>query len=250
MKNVQIIILAAGKGTRMNSDEPKALVKLKEKPFIRHILDTLEDLHLSIKPIIVVGHKKEKIKEVLGEKYIYAEQKEQLGTGDAVLSAKNMLHKKHKIVLVLSADQPLISKETIKRIVAKHIEKKPVITIATVIVPDFKDWKMGMNNFGRIIHNADGSIEKIVEFKDANKKEKQNKEVNLALYAFDKVWLWQNIKKIKNENKKGEYYLTDLIKIAFDQKEKIEVVQVFNMIEGLQPNTKEELRILEKLIVS
>jgi bifunctional UDP-N-acetylglucosamine pyrophosphorylase/glucosamine-1-phosphate N-acetyltransferase len=87
-----------------------------------------------------------------------------------------------------------------------------------------------------------------VEFKDASVEEKEVKELNPALYAFDGKWLWENIEKIKNKNAQGEYYLTDLIKIACDQKEKIEAVPITNMIEGLQPNSKEELEILEKML--
>ena len=249
MQNTQIIILAAGKGVRMKSDEPKALVMLKNKPLIKHILDTISALHLPIKPIIVVGHKKERIKEVLGNNYLYAEQEKQLGTGHAVASAKNSVHPSHKTVLVLSSDQPLISKETIKRLLKKHEEKKPTITIATVLVPDFEEWRSSLRHFGRIIRGNNEQVADIVEFKDATDKEKLIRELNPAVYAFDSDWLWENIGLIKNENTQNEYYLTDLIKIARDQNKKIEVVSVANLIEGLQPNTKEELRMLEKFNV-
>ena len=249
MQDTQIIILAAGKGVRMKSDEPKALVKLKNKPLIRHILDTISTLHLSISPIIVIGHKKEQIKEILGNNYSYAEQEKPLGTGHAVASAKNSVHPDHKTVLVLSSDQPLISKETIERLLKKHEEKKPTITIATVQVPDFEEWRSGLRHFGRIIRENNGLVEGIIEFKDATEKEKLIKELNPAVYAFDADWLWKNIGSIKNENTQGEYYLTDLIKMARDQNKKIEAVPVVSLIEGLQPNTKEELEILEKISV-
>lgn len=248
-EKTQIIILAGGKGVRMKSDEPKALVMLKNKPLIKHILDTISTLHLPIKPIIVVCHKKERIKEILGDSLVYAEQESPLGTGHAVASAKNSVHPSHKIVLILSSDQPLISKETIEHLLKKHEEKKPTITIATVTVPDFEEWRSVLRHFGRIIRGNDGLVDSIVEFKDATEKEKLIKELNPAVYAFDSDWLWKNIDLIKNDNVQGEYYLTDLIKIAREQNKKIEAVSVENVIEGLQPNTKQELEILEKFNV-
>ena len=245
---IQVIILAAGKGKRMKSDEPKALSLLKGRPFLQHILETLKKLDPEIKPVIVVGHKKERVKEVLGEEYTYAEQHEQLGTGHAVGSAKSAIKTPHDIVIVLAADQPLVSKKTLKQIISTHTEKNPTITMATVIIPDFEDWRIGLNHFGRIIRNENGKIKKIVEFKDTTEEEKEIKELNPALYAFDAKWLWENIDKIKNENVQGEYYLTDLIKMAFDQNKNIELVQTSNILEALQPNSQEELELLEKLV--
>jgi bifunctional UDP-N-acetylglucosamine pyrophosphorylase/glucosamine-1-phosphate N-acetyltransferase len=247
--NIKIIILAAGKSTRMKSDIPKALTLFKGKAFLEHILDTIKKLNLNTKPIIVVGHKKEMIKDALGENYTYAEQYEQLGTGHAVMSAKNAIDSPHNIVIVLATDQPLVSKETLEHIIKKHLAKNPTMTIGTAVVPDFKDWRAGLNHFGRIVRGKDKSIKKIVEFKDTNDEEKKIKELNPALYAFDAKWLWKNIDKLKNENKQGEYYLTDLIKIACDQDEKIETVQIANIIEALQPNTKEELENLERIML-
>ena len=245
---IQVIILAAGRGKRMKSDEPKALSLLKGKPLLQHILETLKKLDPEIKPVIVVGHKKERVKEVLGEEYTYAEQHEQLGTGHAVGSAKSAIKTPHDIVIVLATDQPLVSKETLKQIISTHTEKNPTITMATVIIPDFEDWRIGLNHFGRIIRNENGKIKKIVEFKDTTEEEKEIKELNPALYAFDAKWLWENIDKLKNENAQKEYLLTDLIKMAFDQNKNIELVQTSNILEALQPNSQEELELLEKLV--
>jgi bifunctional UDP-N-acetylglucosamine pyrophosphorylase/glucosamine-1-phosphate N-acetyltransferase len=245
---VKIIILAAGKGTRMKSDIPKALTMFKNKPFLMHILDTIKKLDPNIKPIIVVGHKKEQIKEALGENHIYAEQHELLGTGHAVMSAQKAINEKHEIVLVISTDQPLISKETLERIISTHNRENSTITIVTAVVPDFEEWRVGLNHFGRIVRGKDGLVKKNVEFKDANDEEKKIKEVNIGMYAFSAEWLWKNIDKIKNENAQAEYYLTDLVKIACDQNKKIEAIEAESILEAIQPNSKEELEMLEKLI--
>ncbi len=250
MNDTQIIILAAGKSTRMKMNIPKALVTLKNKPFIVHILDTIKELDPKIKPIIVVGHKKEVIKEALGKDHIYAEQNEQLGTGHAVMSAQKTINPDQKIIFVLYADQPLISKETIKNIIKKHKEKKPTVTLGTITIPDFKDWRIGFNSYGRIIRGDNGQVKQIVEFKDATDEEKKIKELNPAFYAFDANWLWENIDKLKNDNSKKEFYLTEIVKIACEQNKKIETVQIKNIIEAVQPNSKEELELLEKLISS
>ena len=191
---------------------------------------------------------KERIFEVLGNTHNYAHQQEQLGTGHAVLSAKNSAKENYDTVLVISNDQPHLSKETILKILEEHQTTKPAITIGTVVLPDFNDWRTGIINLGRIIRNKKGEVLGIREYKDASDKERKITEINPALYVFNKKWLWDNIPKLNKQNAQGEYYLTDLVKIAKEQGEKIIAVPVTNILEALQPNSKEELAKLEKLL--
>lgn len=249
-EKIKIIILAAGKGTRMKSEEPKALVKLKGKPFLLHILDTIKKLDENIKPIIVVGYKKEQIKEVLGGNYNYAEQKEQLGTGHAVMSAKETANETpHETVLILSTDQPIISKETLQNIMTTHLDTNATLTLGTAVVPDYEDWRIALySHFGRVVRDTNGKVKKLVEFKNTTDEEKKVKEVNPAIYMFDAAWLWDNIDKIEMNPVRNEYLFTDIINIAFSQNKNIEAVPIVNLLEALQPNSKEELEILEKLV--
>ncbi len=240
---IEILILAAGKGKRMQSDLPKVLVDLNGMPMIKHILASVKKA-FNKKPIAIIGHKAELVKSELKDSCFYAFQEEQLGTGHAIFCAKNMCEKAEHII-VLSGDQPLISHSTIENLLEKHIKAKTKITFTTTEVSDFKDWRKAFLGFGRILRKNEEVIG-IRENKDANEKEKEIKEVNAGCYAFDAKWLWDNLEKIKNNNVQNEYYLTDLFKIASKNGEKIEAVKI-DPHEALGANSKEELEILEKL---
>ena len=242
---IKIVILAAGKGKRMESDLPKVLSQVKGKHMIRHVIESVSKIH-NEKPYAVVGHKAELVQSELGDLCFYILQKEQLGTGHAVSCAKEDCEDAEDIV-ILSGDQPFIKAETIKKLIKKHLESGAKVTFTTTVLPDFLDWRKGFTAFGRILRK-DGKVIGIKEFKDATEEEKKIKEVNAGCYIFNAEWLWKNLEKIKNENAQKEYYLTDLLHIASENNEKIETVKI-DPREALGANTKEELAILEKLVV-
>lgn len=249
MENLQIIILAGGKGKRMESELPKVLTVFGNKPMIDYVVSAVEKLSLPKKPIVVIGHGSELVKNYLGERAEYAVQEKQLGTGHAVLCAKDKVCKDTEGVLVLYGDHPNTKTETIKKILSSHDEKKPILTMATVNVPNFEGFFNNFYGFGRIVRNDEGEIVKIVELRDATEEEKRTLELNPSFFCFNADWLWENLPKIKNENSQGEYYLTDLVAMAINEKKTICSVEV-DPIECIGVNTKEELGRAEEIIFS
>ena len=240
---IKIIILAAGKGTRMQSDLPKVLAKVKGKPMIARLLETVEASGIDEHPTIVVGYRKELVMEELGNKSHYAEQKDQLGTGHGVMAAKEHLENRAKHIIVLYGDQPLTSAQTIRKIADKHRASKKKITMATVALPDFADWRACFANFSRIIRNEKGTVIRTIEKKDATDEEQRITEVNPCYFCFDAAWMWNELENLKNDNVQKEYYLTDLIKIATSEGIEIESIEI-DAHEALGANTKEELETL------
>ena len=243
MNSCQIVILAAGKGTRMESDLPKVLVELSGKPLISHLLQTVDSV--SEKPaVIVVGYKKELVQSVLGDKYVYVEQTEQKGTAHATGVALPQIDADN--TLVLYGDMPFIKPETITALAESHAQSQAPLTIATTTVPDFSDWHAGFERFGRIIRE-DGDIVGIKEFKDASDEQKQIKEVNPAYFLMNTEWARGHIGNIDNHNAQGELYLTDLVKIAVDEGSAINSISI-DPHEALGANTVDELKVLEKFV--
>ena len=246
MHNIQVIILAAGQGKRMGSDLPKALTPLHGKPFVDYIIESLASLQMVKEPIIVVGHKHEDIRAHLGADKKYAHQAEQLGTGHAVAITEAHIDNDTQAVVILYADQPFLRGSTIKKLIDTHLEKKPIVTMATTEVGNFESWRAAFNNYSRVIRDENGKIIRTVEYKDATEEERNITEVNPCYLVFDKNWLFHEIKKLSKNNAQGEYYLTDLIQTAFKENEPIETVAI-EPIEALGANTKEQLEVLEQL---
>ena len=232
----------------MNTDVPKVLVPLKGKPLIKHLLDALAKSGLFPVPIIVVGQKRELVIRELGPTYRYAIQTEQLGTGHAVYSARELIENQAEHVIVLYGDHPCVSAETVKNLAEAHIQSDGILTIATANVLNFEGWRAGFYDFGRIVRNEFGQIVKIAEKKDATEIEKQITEVNPAYFCFKASWLWQYLPAIQNQNAQGEYYLTDLISLAQNQGHTINSVSI-RPHEALGVNTAEQLAMLEQGLV-
>lgn len=242
----QIVILAAGKGTRMNSDLPKALVDLKGKPMIKYLLDSVVKSEIDPKPIIIVSpDNKEIISESLKDYSVqYAIQTEQLGTGHAVSCVKELIKPETENIIVLYCDHPFLKTESLKKCAATKIE---TVMVMTTELPDFEDWRHNFYHWGRFVRNENKEIERIVEFKDATPEEQLITEVNPGFMAFNSAWLWHNIALLSNNNSQHEYYLTSLPGIAFAEGYKIPSVSI-EAHEAMGINSPEELKIAETLI--
>lgn len=241
----QVIILAAGKGTRMDSDLPKVLVPLNNRPMIDYLMEAVMASKPDLPPIVVVSSEnKEIIKQAL-VKYnvIYATQEQQLGTGHAVASALRSTDAKAQNILVLYGDHPFVTSISIQ----KFLTLSPTaVTIMPTILPDFNDWHHNFYGWGRIVRNQAGKVQAIVELKDASEEEKLITEVNPGFMCFNKNWLLANINKLQNNNNAQEFYLTDMIKIAFNEGHEVETISV-SPKEAMGINSPNELKIAEGL---
>lgn len=205
MKNCYGLILAAGEGKRMKSKLPKVLHKICGRSMVEHVMDALVNAGVDGFEV-VVGHKAEEVRSYLGDNITTSYQKEQLGTGHAVMCSEAFLKGKDGTVIILAGDAPLITSETISRVFEYHNNGG---YSATVLTGDTDN----PEGFGRIIRNESGDIEKIVEHKDASREERLIKEINSGTYCFNIKDLMEALKNIKNDNSQGEYYLTDAIEI-------------------------------------
>jgi UDP-N-acetylglucosamine diphosphorylase/glucosamine-1-phosphate N-acetyltransferase len=239
--DVQIVILAGGKGTRMGeTDTPKVLHPLHGEPLITHLLNNLKELSWDPKPVIVVGFKREQVMEALGDSYLYAVQEEQLGTGHAVLCAKPQITAQN--ILVLYGDMPFITAASLEKLVEKHQSSGGPVSMITTSVSDFSGAYASLEKYGRIIPDNENHIVAIREFKDATEQERKIEELNPGYYVLNTQWLWDHIGKITTQNAQNEYYITDIIAIAIASGLGIQSISV-PPDELLGVNTKDELEI-------
>ena len=241
MENIHAIILAAGKGTRMNSDLPKCAIPFLDKPMVKYITDDCKEL--GIKDIVVVvGYKKEDIVKALDKENVkFAEQKELNGTGSAVKSAKSELSNLDGITLIFPGDMPLVGKDYIKDVIDTQINNHNDLTVVTTIYDDPKA-------YGRI-YRENGLVKKIVEFKDCNEEQKLIKEVNSGLFCVKTDLLFKALDEVKNNNNQHEYYLTDIVEIL-GRNHNVDSYVVHDKVRLIGFNTMEELKQTEEMIRS
>lgn len=235
-----VIILAAGEGTRMRSDLPKVLHSLAGRPMVSWAIGTAEAL-TDIPPTLIVGHGAKAVKDVVGDVANYVEQAEQLGTGHAVLQAREALRDRAERVVVLYADMPLLTAETLKRLVDRQRTNDGPITMLTLVSDNPR-------GFGRVVRAEDGGVIEIVEEAVATPEQLAIRELNAGVYCFDAAWLWEHVDQIPLSLPKEEYYLTDLVGMAADQDRRVEAIVVEDRSEVLGINTRVHLAEAEAVM--
>ncbi|MBI9042984.1 MAG: bifunctional UDP-N-acetylglucosamine diphosphorylase/glucosamine-1-phosphate N-acetyltransferase GlmU [Anaerolineaceae bacterium] len=231
------VILAAGQGTRMRSSLPKVLHKVAGKPFVRFAVEAVN--FTGETPVVVIGHGGQAVREELGEEVQFAVQSEQLGTAHAVQMAEEILIGQSDLVLITSADMPLMRSETLQAMVAAQEKNSGPITMLTVVSDNPR-------GFGRIIRGDDGDVLAIVEEAQATEAQLSIKELNVGAYCIRADWLWRALTKIKL-SPKGEYYVTDLVEIAVSDEQKVQAMIVEDQAEVIGINTRVHLSEAEAL---
>ena len=234
------VILAAGKGTRMKSKLPKVLHRAAGKPMLQHVIDAA-DAAGARRNIVVTGFGGETVRRAIGDSVEYVEQKEQLGTGHAVLQTEPLLGGEHGTIMVLCGDTPLLTAELLARFHEEHIHAGAKASVLTAIMPNAK-------GYGRVVRRDNGEVLKIVEHKDATEEERQIHEVNAGIYCFDAQALFSALAKVTNENAQGEYYLPDVLEILRKKGEKIFAATADDYEETLGVNSRAQLAASEKIL--
>ncbi|MFJ8268432.1 bifunctional UDP-N-acetylglucosamine diphosphorylase/glucosamine-1-phosphate N-acetyltransferase GlmU [Peribacillus asahii] len=240
MRNRYAIILAAGQGTRMKSKLYKVLHPVCGKPMVQHVVEQVNQLQIE-EIVTIIGHGAEQVQKQLGDVCQYALQAEQLGTAHAVMQAESVLAKQEGTTLVICGDTPLIKAETMEALVTLHEETGAKATVLTAYTEN-------PDGYGRIIRNANGLVEKIVEHKDASDEERAVKEINTGTYCFDNQALFQALQQVSNDNVQSEYYLPDVIEILKSAQETVTAFQTKDFEETLGVNDRLALSQAEQIM--
>ena len=238
-ENLDVIIMAAGQGTRMKSATIKILHTAAGRPIIDYVLDLAAEIGTR-PPIMVVGHQREAVQQAVGARARYAVQEEQKGTGHAVLQAVPLLDGARH-VLILSGDVPLTRPETLRRLLDEHEQSQNALTLLTMKLDD-------PAMYGRIVRDSGGAVARIVEAKDASEDERRINEVNAGIYVFDGRYLIDNLRNLSTSNAQGEYYLTDLLGVLRGAGKRVGAVVAGDPIEALGVNSRADLASVESEI--
>jgi bifunctional UDP-N-acetylglucosamine pyrophosphorylase/glucosamine-1-phosphate N-acetyltransferase len=243
-KPLNVLVMAAGLGTRMKSTRAKVLHELGGRPLIAHVVRTAHSLEPQT-ILVVVGHQAEEVEQAVltevGELASFAIQAKQRGTGDAVESARSKLENSDSLLLVLSGDVPLIKAETLQNLIQHHRATGAACTILAVRLEN-------PTGYGRIIRDEQGAFERIVEQKDATEAERKVREINSGIYCFDSTDLFAALRRVEPKNQQGEYYLTDVAEIILNSGGKVEIVTHNDPRELSGINTRAELAEFENLL--
>ncbi|MGE3802262.1 MAG: sugar phosphate nucleotidyltransferase [Candidatus Kapaibacterium sp.] len=245
MSDLVGVIMAAGKGTRMNDPErAKVMFPIGDRPMISHVIDRAHDCGAE-RVILIVGYKGEVVRNWIEEEFPdraidFVEQREQLGTAHAVMQAAPKLEGFLGDTLVLSGDVPLLSGETLKRLIQLHRDEEAACTLLTVLAPD-------PTGYGRVVRGDDGSVARVVEHKDATDEEREVKEINAGVYIFRSPDLLRALPQVRNNNVQGEYYLPDVISILLNEGKGVSAYcsEQFDEIQGI--NTPDQLAEADKV---
>lgn len=239
MQGLRTIVLAAGKGTRMKSELPKVLHEVCGKSIIQHVLDLCSTLG-SQKTYVVLGHKINEIKEAIGKQFQIVEQKNPLGTANAVSSCQSYFKGYRGDVLIVCGDTPLLNKSVIKQLIRKHKKTKSVCTLLTTVLHN-------PQGYGRIIRDTSGHLVAIREDKDAVGFERDIAEINVGVYCVNAVELFNVLKSVKSNAKNKEFYLTDIIEKFRESGFKVDSMETDDPNEGLGINTRQDLAKTENI---
>lgn len=241
---IKSIILAAGKGTRMKSETPKVLHKLFDKTLVGYVIEAVNKTKLVDENFVIVGHQAKKVEEYINQNYTNSRcilQSPQLGTGHAVSMALPYLKNFDGEVIILCGDTPLITEDTLKEFIEAHNEKNSDLTVMSA---NFDN----PTNYGRIVRNSDGTLNSIVEEKDASYEQKGIKEVNAGIYCLNWAKIMPAFNELKSNNAQGEYYLTDIVKWANENSLKVDAYILKNNDEIFGINSKTHLAEAGKIL--
>jgi len=233
------IILAAGQGVRMRSALPKVLHEIGGRPLLRHVLQAVTGAGLP-QPVVVVGHGAEAVRAAVGADARCVTQTQQLGTANAVQAAEELLTGQTDLVLVVNGDMPLLTAETLARLVALQTANPGPLTLLTLITPDPR-------GFGRIVRDRAGAVQAIVEEAQATPEQRAITELNAGAYCFRAGWLWSALRHIPL-SPKGEYYLTDTVALAVAEGLAVQAVCLDDPTEAMGINTRVHLAEAEALL--
>ncbi len=239
MKNYAIV-LAAGKGTRMKTDLPKCAFPILKKPMIEYIYENIEQSVID-ETTVVVGYQKEVLMDVLGDRVNYVEQAVQKGTGHAIMACKEALGKKRGTTIIMLGDMPLVDYKVINKVMNYHSDKDNDLTVLTTRYQQPK-------GYGRIIRNEYGNIEAIVEHNDCTFEQKKINEVNTGIYVVSNSVLFKEVEKIELNQRKQEYYLTDIVKVMKDQDYRVDTFELWDSEKVMGVNDLYSVSIAERYL--